>query len=94
MIGSGSTAGLVRNLDRSTHRDGLEGPRIDINTFPLGDSNGQLKTSGCDYPDLPSPDVGEIYQAHISVGVDQAARNEWICSSTFTYTVQPFGRLR
>ncbi len=82
LIGSGSATGLVRNLDRSADRDGLDGPGIDLNTFPLGDAGGQLVTSGCDdYPVLPSPDVGEIYYAHISVGVDLAARNEWLCSS-------------
>jgi imidazolonepropionase-like amidohydrolase len=85
MIGSGSRPGLVRNLDStiaSTRRDGLEGPRVDVDSFPLGDSNGTLITSGCGYSGTPSPNAGEIYQPHISEGVDLAARNEWLCSST------------
>jgi len=81
LIGSGSATGLVRNLDRAADRDGLDGPHIRLSTFPLRDFGGELITSGCDYPDLPSPNLGEIYQAHISVGVDLAARNEWLCSS-------------
>lgn len=82
MIGSGSATGLVRNLDRNSNRDGLDGPSIDINTFPLGDSNGTLITSGCGYASIPSLSPGEAYQGHFSVGVDTAARNEWLCSST------------
>ncbi len=82
MIGSGSSIGLVRNLDRSLNRDGLDGPDLDINTFPLGDADGTLITSGCDYSNSVSPNTSEVYSAHIAVGINTAARNEWLCSST------------
>jgi cytosine/adenosine deaminase-related metal-dependent hydrolase len=81
LIGSGSASGLVRNLDRSNDRDGLGGPNVDYDSFPLGDSNGQLITSGCDYNALPSPSSGEVYHGHFSEGINAAARNEWVCAS-------------
>ncbi len=89
MIGSGSRPGLVRNLDRVADRDGLDGPRLDLDTFPLGDSSGALIETGCDYPGSPQPNTGEVYQAHIAEGVDLAARNEWVCSSTVLQNTDP-----
>ena len=79
--GSGGVSGFVRNLDRSTLREGLNGPSIDYDTFPLGDADGTLRESGCAYPSSPSPGSGEVYQPHLAVGIDQAARNEWTCAA-------------
>lgn len=89
MIGSGSRPGLVRNLDNIPNQDGLNGPRVDLDTFPLGDSNGTLIESGCNYPGTPQPNAGQVYHAHISEGVDLAARNEWLCSSAILQNTDP-----
>jgi hypothetical protein len=89
MIGSGSRPGMIRNLDRVADRDGLAGPPLDLETFPLGDSSGTLISSGCNYPNLPNPNPGEVYQAHMSEGVDLPARNEWLCASTELQALDP-----
>jgi imidazolonepropionase-like amidohydrolase len=89
MIGSGSRPGMVRNLDNLANQDGLAGPRVDVDTFPLGDSNGTLIESGCAYPGSPQPNLGQVYHAHIAEGVDLAARNEWLCSSTILQNTDP-----
>lgn len=81
IIGSGRALGFLRNLDRSADRLGLKGPTVDTDTFPMGDSGGQLFETGCSYPDIPVPSPDEVYQAHFSEGVDSAARNEWVCAS-------------
>lgn len=89
MIGSGSRPGLVRNLDSVVNQDGLEGPRVGLATFPLGDSSGVLIETGCDYPAVPQPVAGQVYHAHIAEGVDLAARNEWLCSSSILQNTDP-----
>ncbi|MBI3072181.1 MAG: amidohydrolase family protein [Deltaproteobacteria bacterium] len=82
IIGSGGADGLARNLDRDS--EGLTHPAADYETFPLGDSSGQLIASGCSYPALPGADTvsGEnSYLPHISEGVGVEARNEFLCLS-------------
>lgn len=81
IIGSGRALGFLRNLDRSADRLGLNGPTVDTDTFPMGDTSGQLIETGCGYPDIPVPRSDEVFQAHFSEGVDNAARNEWVCAS-------------
>src|SRR5690554_2702191 len=44
IAGSGSAAGLLRNLDKASHNEGLVGVDVDYRTFPLGDSNGTMRT--------------------------------------------------
>ena len=80
IIGSGTTAGMVRNIDRNQ----LPGYDSGYETFPLGDSNGNRRSNDCSYPSLPTP--AEIaaegcYHAHVSEGVEITARNEFLCLS-------------
>ena len=60
-----------------------------VSTFPLGDFNGTLIESGCNYPGTPQPTAGETYHAHMAEGVDLAARNEWLCASTALQNTDP-----
>ena len=82
ILGSGSTDGLLRNLDGD--QEGLWEGDVGYETFPLGDSGGQVRTSGCDYPDIDGPNVlnDDAYAPHISEGIDTAARNELLCLSS------------
>lgn len=81
VIGSGSANGMLRNLDRSGGRDGLNGPAVDFDTFPLGDANGTLLSTGCDYASLPNITEGEVYHAHLAMGIDVEGRNELLCAT-------------
>ena len=84
--GSGGVPGLLRNLANfqdTTQLEGLTGPTVFFDTFPLGDSNGTLITNGCSYPQTRSAgsafrDDG-TYSPHISEGLNGAARNEFTC---------------
>ncbi|HXU72642.1 MAG TPA: thrombospondin type 3 repeat-containing protein [Polyangia bacterium] len=83
-IGSGGTAGFLRNLDvAGAAQEGLVAKQaVDNDTFPL-DSSSQLE-SGCAYTAFPSQvnlasDLA--YQAHVSEGIDDVARNEFLCLS-------------
>jgi cysteine-rich repeat protein len=83
-IGSGGQSGLLRNLDQAANEEGAGKPAVDNNTFPLGDSNGTQLTSGCAYPSLPSLQTvmgDNAYQGHVSEGIDDVARNEFLCLS-------------
>ncbi len=83
-IGSGSTDGLLRNLDRSA-QEGLNQPTVDYDTFPLGDSDGEQIDSGCGYPSINTgANIAseDAYFPHISEGVDDEARNEFLCTSS------------
>jgi large repetitive protein len=82
-IGSRNAQGLLRNLDSSSHSEGLTGVDVDYRTFPLGDSGGELRGQGCAYPDLDSESrLGTgIYLPHIAEGIDAEARNEFLCLS-------------
>jgi hypothetical protein len=89
--GSGGAGGLLRNIDQPAElQEGLAQPRVRYSTFPLKDSNGARLTSGCNYPDaLDDPDSSAIrdsaaYTPHISEGIDQSARNEYLCLSQDT----------
>lgn len=87
VAGSGGADGLLRNLDRTgTQQEGLDQARVRYNTFPLGDSSGTLRSSGCDYGTIDSPTDSDIasaiaYLPHISEGIDAEARNEFLCLS-------------
>ncbi|MCP4446373.1 MAG: amidohydrolase family protein [Myxococcales bacterium] len=83
-IGSGSTDGFLRNLDRSA-QEGLGQPQVEYDTFPLGDSGGDQLDDSCAYPGIFSAAelAGEdAYFPHIAEGVDDEARNEFICTSS------------
>jgi imidazolonepropionase-like amidohydrolase len=81
--GSGSIAGFLRNLDRSSGQEGLGQPEVNYQTFPLGDSDGTLATMGCgsyDPVDNAAAIAGDdAYTPHVSEGINSAARNEFLC---------------
>jgi hypothetical protein len=80
--GSGSARGFLRNLDRAD-QEGLMQPQVDYDTFPLGDTGGQLRSMGCGYPGgTTAMDIAgtESYTPHISEGIDPEARNEFLCT--------------
>jgi Amidohydrolase family len=88
VIGTGGVHGLLRNLAAypdQTLTEGLTGPTVFFDTFPLGDSNGVELTSGCAYPGPTSSTTafskGKAYAAHVAEGVNLAAENEFICVS-------------
>lgn len=88
VIGSGSAPGLLRNLatyPSTAPLEGLTGPTVYFDTFPLGDENGVELTSGCAYP---SPEAassafasGGAYAPHIAEGINLAAENELTCAA-------------
>lgn len=81
LAGSGSAAGLMRNLDKAD-QEGLPGNvRVRYETFPLGDSSGTLAAEGCSSYDIDKADVlqNTIYLPHVSEGIDLEARNEYFC---------------
>ena len=88
IIGSGGVGGLLRNLASykdPTQLEGLTGPTVFFDTFPLGDANGTELTSGCAYPKPRPPSTafgsGSSYAAHVSEGINTAAENEFLCVS-------------
>ncbi|AKT35940.1 DUF4215 domain-containing protein [Chondromyces crocatus] len=84
LVGSGSATGLLRNLDRAA-QEGLNHAQVEYETFPLGDSNGIERTSGCNYPGMVTQaDIaGEsAYLPHVAEGIETSARNEFICLNT------------
>lgn len=84
LAGSGGSRGLLRNLDRASLHEGLNQGEVGYQTFPLGDSGGQLRSAGCDYPDVDGTGVlqDDAYMPHVSEGIDAEARNEFLCLSS------------
>jgi len=82
ILGSGSSDGLLRNLDRD--QEGLGQEQVQYETFPLGDSSGTTRQNSCDYPNIDGPSVlsGGAYAPHIAEGIDLSARNELVCLSS------------
>ncbi|MCB9506458.1 MAG: amidohydrolase family protein [Myxococcales bacterium] len=83
LAGSGEAVGFLRNLDRSGAAEIGQGT-VSYETFPLGDSNGSLRTDDCSYPGIDSTSVlaADCYLAHVSEGIDEAAENEFACVSS------------
>ncbi|HYU35506.1 MAG TPA: amidohydrolase family protein [Thermoanaerobaculia bacterium] len=83
VLGGGGFRGLLRNLDVPELQEGLGSPKIHYRTFPLGDTDGTMRTSGCDYPSIDDPELlkGQAYVAHVAEGVAATARNEFLCVS-------------
>ena len=89
-VGSGGTAGLLRNLDRANLLEGLAIKPVHYQTFPLDDnSNNIIRTGDCNYG--PAPDTAasiagdDAYEPHVSEGIDEQSRNEFLCLSSDTY---------
>jgi large repetitive protein len=82
-VGGTDTSGLLRNLDRANVTEGLVGVDVNYRTFPLGDSGGQMYTSGCGYPSIDGTFNlnDDVYMPHIAEGINAAARNEFACLS-------------
>ena len=91
--GSGTSNGLVRNLDRAA-QEGLNQAQVEYDTFPLGDSGGEQLASGCGYPSITlTADVAaeDAYTPHISEGIDAVSRNEFLCvRQNETDLIQPY----
>jgi len=83
-VGSGSVAGLVRNLDKAGDELGLNQTAVDFDTFPLGDSNGTQLASGCGYPSIRKTTAiagDDAYLPHVAEGISAFATNEFTCVS-------------
>ncbi len=80
MMGSGSTPGLVRNLDRVDGLDGVVEPRWRRSTFPLGDASGDSPPP-CGNFNITSPSPGEPFHFTVAEGIDLRASNEHVCLS-------------
>ncbi len=86
MMGSGGGTGFVRNLDVGTKLEGLAHGTPETPTFPLGDSDGKLVTSGCGFPGIDKIDPTKLaaetaYVPHVAEGINEAARREFVCLS-------------
>ncbi len=82
IVGSGGQAGLLRNLDRST-QEGLGQTPVNFDTFPLDDSDGTQRATGCDYGSgrITAAKIADedAYLPHVSEGIDAFAQNEFVC---------------
>jgi hypothetical protein len=88
IVGSGGQPGLLRNLD-SAQQEGLNQKAVNFDTFPLDDSGGLRRTADCNYGSGATTAASlanlDAYEPHTSEGVDQSARNEFLCQSSTTY---------
>ena len=82
---AGGRAGLMRNLDSGSLKEGLPVKTVDTDTFPLADSGGKTLTSGCNYSSkrTKNSDIQSLdgYLPHIAEGINQEARNELTCTT-------------
>ncbi len=89
IVGSGGQPGLLRNLDIAADQEGLNHGAVNFDTFPLDDSGGTKRTSDCNYGGTPTTPASiasdPSYEPHTSEGIDQTARNEFLCQSSDTY---------
>ncbi|MGB1275877.1 MAG: amidohydrolase family protein, partial [Nannocystaceae bacterium] len=84
-VSAGGRNGLLRNLDSTGDLEGLPIAAVESDTFPLDDSSGQQIENGCNYGNgrKTADDIANIdaYLPHISEGINQAARNELLCTT-------------
>lgn len=84
IAGSGGAEGFLRNIDQNFMETfGLGGMEVNYQTFPLGDTNGFMTDSGCEYKNMrDEKDLDhDCYLPHVSEGINKAARNEFLCLS-------------
>ena len=84
VFGSGGERGFLRNLDMDSLLEGLQNDDAKYNAFPLDDSDGYMATSGCGGYNIDNPATAVGYPAyvpHVSEGINDAARNEFLCTS-------------
>lgn len=85
--GAGGVAGILRNLDNGNAQlEGLGGRPADSDTFPLGDSNLTTFPTTCAGWTGTRTTAASIasldgYLPHISEGIDESARAEFVCQS-------------
>ena len=88
IVGSGGQPGLLRNLD-SNNQEGLNQKAVNFDTFPLDDSGGTRRATDCNYGGDPATAASiaqyDSYEPHTSEGVNQTARNEFLCQSSTEY---------
>ncbi len=78
IFGSGWIKGLARNIDEES----IGGVQSIYQTFPLGDSSGEMRDSDCSYAyhsSVLNIDNGCPFGPHIGEGVGTAAHNELRC---------------
>jgi len=87
IVGTSGVEGLARNLAEyadAKELGGLSGQTVYFDTFPLGDTNGVLITSGCAYPSIIGVSQAfstGVFAPHIAEGINLAAENELTCAS-------------
>jgi len=88
VVGSSGSPGLVRNLasySDPSWLEGLTGKTVYFDTFPLGDENGTILTSGCAYPSVVSTGTAfedGVFAPHFAEGINPGAENEIVCAAT------------
>ena len=88
VVGAGGVGGLVRNLAAYASPDqleGLTGKTVYFDTFPMGDSGGQIVPSGCAYPGIVSAATAfedGVFAPHFAEGIDPGAENELVCAGS------------
>jgi len=88
IVSSGGSPGLARNLaayNDTTWLEGLTGKVVYFDTFPLGDENGTILTSGCNYPSVISKSSAfedGVFAPHFAEGINPGAENELVCANT------------
>jgi len=88
IVGLGGVEGLARNLaatDDAKQLEGLSGNPANFDTFPLGDENGTILTSGCAYPKVDTTAYAFMdgwFAPHFGEGINLGAENEIICADS------------
>lgn len=81
--GTGFARGLLRNLDYADGAEGLPGPSLRYDVFPLKDVNGIVRRGDCDYGPAPMRAAQarsfSAYLPHVAEGAGDQARNEFAC---------------
>jgi len=85
IAGSSSVAGFMRNLDDSRYLEGLITEPVYYSTFPLENSSDyDFRTGNCAYTRQKYiADLADgLNLMHVAEGIDDAARNEFLCLSS------------
>jgi len=85
IVGSGTSSGLLRNLDKAAGEEGLGQKAVDFQTFPLDDTSGTQLATGCGYKSIiTSSSIAseDAFLPHVSEGIDAFAENEFLCMSS------------
>jgi large repetitive protein len=91
IVGSGGQKGLLRNLDQAANLEGITKKEVEFQTFPLNDAGGRRRIGDCNYggmPDTPtktSVAAADAYEPHTAEGINQTARNEFLCQTSTTF---------